>query len=647
MNYLEIAPLKLVRKDKYYFTYHNNHLLVVGSLVRIPIGKTSCIGIVIGEAKKPNFNTRPIEKVIYKTPIPEELIKTAKWMSNYYNVHLALCLSLLIPAGIEKTRRKYLLTKYNPVRVHKKYSLTKDQANAIKKISDSQHTTNILFGITGSGKTNVYIEIAKLNFEQGLSSIILVPEISLTSQIIDDFMQEFKDHIIVTHSRQTESERHLSWKKALESNTPKIIIGPRSALFLPIKKIGAIIVDEFHEPSYKQDKQPKYSTLRVATMLCNYHNAKAIFGSATPPVVEMYIAKKSSSPIVKMSTTALNVTKPKLTVVDMTKRVNFLKHRFISDALISTINKALSKNNQVLLFHNRRGTSPITLCGNCGWIAVDPVNDTPLTLHTDKHLLISHITGYSQKVPTCCPICNNVDIIHKGIGTKLLESELKKLYPNATIARFDGDNKKGESLYERYQELYNGKIDIIIGTQVVAKGIDLPKLNTVGVVQADTNLSLPDYTSEERVFQLLSQVIGRVGRHGNDSEVVIQSYQPNSIAIKTGIKQNYDEFYNYTLSQRKKNYLPPFTFLLRITCTYKTEAAAIKNSTKLLQILKLESSNKKISFFGPAPAFYEKQNNSYRWQIIAKSPKRYELLDLISKIPQQYWQYEIDPISLL
>ena len=166
-------------------------------------------------------------------------------------------------------------------------------------------------------------------------------------------------------------------------------------------------------------------------------------------------------------------------------------------------------------------------------------------------------------------------------------------------------------------------------------------------MQADTNLSLPDYTSEERVFQLLSQVIGRVGRHGNDSEVVIQSYQPNSIAIKTGIKQNYNEFYNYTLSQRKKNYLPPFTFLLRITCTYKTEAAAIKNSTKLLQILKLKSSNKKISFFGPAPAFYEKQNNSYRWQIIAKSPKRYELLDLISKIPQQYWQYEIDPISLL
>ena len=266
MNYLEIAPLKLVRKDKYYFTYHNNHPLVIGSLVRIPIGKTSCIGVVIGEAKKPNFTTRPIEKVIYKTPIPKELIKTAKWMSNYYNVHLALCLSLLVPAGIEKTRRKYLLTKYNQVRVHKKYSLTQDQANAIKKISDSQHTTNILFGITGSGKTNVYIEIAKLNFEQGLSSIILVPEISLTSQIIDDFMQEFKDHIIVTHSRQTESERHLSWKKALESNTPKIIIGPRSALFLPIKKIGAIIVDEFHEPSYKQDKQPKYSTLRVATM---------------------------------------------------------------------------------------------------------------------------------------------------------------------------------------------------------------------------------------------------------------------------------------------------------------------------------------------------------------------------------------------
>ena len=647
MYYIEVAPIKLVRKDAMYFTYHYTEQLPVGCIVKIPIGKTECIGIVIKHINKPRFKTRPISKVIQPIPLPNELIKTAKWMSQYYNTHLAQCLALLLPAGLEKTRRTRQAHIHQNIRTLQNHPPTPEQAKAIKKITQSHYTTNILFGVTGSGKTSVYLAAIRRSFEQGFSSIVLVPEISLTPQIVDEFVQVFKNDVIITHSKQTEAERHQAWQAVLTATTPKIVIGPRSAMFLPLKNIKFIVVDEFHEPSYKQDKQPRYSSVRVATMLCKYHNAKLILGSATPSVVEMYIAKNTSSPVVKMTTPALGVAKPAIRVVDMTRRDNFLQHRFLSDELITTIEDSLRENKQVLLFHNRRGTAPITLCTSCGWLATEPASDIPLTLHADKHLLISHLTGYSQPVPTCCPICNTAKIIHKGIGTKLLEVELAQLYPKANIARFDSDSQKGEAVEDKYKDLCNGEIDIIIGTQTVAKGIDLPRLNTVGVVQADVNLSIPDYTSEERVFQLLSQVIGRVGRHSDDTKVIIQSYQPNHLVIKAGIKQDYTEFYNYTISQRKKNNLPPFSYLLKLTCSYKTETAAIKASHALLAKLKQASQRTSLSFYGPAPSFHERSGGAYRWQIIVKSPKRRELLEIIPHLPAKNWQYDIDPISLL
>ncbi len=647
MYYLEVSPIKIIRKDASSFTYHHDKLLPIGSIVKIPVGKSQCIGIVTGIAGKPGFATKQITKIIQDEPIPLELIQTAKWMSEYYYAHLSQCLALLIPSGIEKSRRQRNIQSYQPVRQRSTYQLTPYQTNAIKKITQSNSTTNILFGVTGSGKTRVYSELIKTNLKQGMSSIVLVPEISLTSQLVDEFTQIFGDDIITTHSHQTESERHIAWKRVIKSATPKVIIGPRSALFLPLKNVGTIIVDEFHEPSYKQDKQPRYSSLRVATILGKYHNAKVVLGSATPSVVEMYIAKKTSSLIVEMPTTAISVIKPKITVVDMTKRNNFTTHKFLSDALITSIRESLSLNKQALIFHNRRGTAPITLCSNCGWTAIDPFSATPLTLHADKYILINHLTGSTYPVPTCCPICNKADIIHKGIGTKLLESELRRLFPKANIARFDGDNKKEDSVEQRYKELYQAKINIIIGTQIIAKGIDLPKLNSVGIVQADANLALPDFSSEERVFQLITQVIGRVGRHSDNTEVIIQSYQPNQTAIKTAIAQDYNSFYNHTITQRKNNNFPPFSYLLRIVCSYKTEAAAIKNTTKLLSELKTISANSGITLLGPAPSFYEKSGEYYRWQIIAKSPRRQDLLDLIPHIPSQYWQYYIDPISLL
>ncbi len=324
------------------------------------------------------------------------------------------------------------------------------------------------------------------------------------------------------------------------------------------------------------------------------------------------------------------------------QRSNF----FISNQLVEDITKTLQNKKQVLIFHNRRGSTNLTICKDCGWTSQCPNCFIPTSLHSDDHILMCHTCGYKTKVPTMCPLCNHADIIHKGIGTKLIESELIKLFPNANIARFDADNKGDEIISERYEELYSGKIEIIIGTQIIAKGLDLPNLRTVGVIQADTGLSLPDFNSNERTFQLLSQVVGRVGRNEHETKVIVQSYQINHSSIVNGLSQDYEKFYTENLNNRKKGLFPPFTHLLQITCSYKTESAAILNSKKLAKELK-NKIHKDVQILGPTPAFYERQHDTYRWQLLLKSPVREHLINTIEHIPPKNWQFELDPTSLL
>jgi primosomal protein N' (replication factor Y) len=249
-------------------------------------------------------------------------------------------------------------------------------------------------------------------------------------------------------------------------------------------------------------------------------------------------------------------------------------------------------------------------------------------------------------VPTSCPDCHHVDIIHKGFGTKLIESELKKLFPKARISRFDADNGTGDTVDARYDELYKGEIDIAIGTQVVAKGLDLPHLRTVGVIQADSGLALPDFSAGERTFQLLAQVIGRVGRNEHATQVIVQTYQPGHPSIAFGVNQDYESFYDYTIKNRKKSLFPPFTHLLKLTCSYKSETAAIRASQELARMLKSKL-DKDVAIFGPTPAFYERQRDNYRWQLTIKSPKREHLIQVLAFVPKTHWQSELDPTSLL
>ena len=647
MYYYEVAPTKIVRSGTDTYTYSAAAELAIGQLVMVEIGKTVATGIVIQAVAKPAYETKPIQQVIDEPPLPRELLTSLLWLRDYYVTPLATVLRTALPQGITKRRR----TPYEPTGVLSKRppieKLTSEQTLAIEKLDALSSGTTLLHGVTGSGKTMVYIDQIKKTLEAGRSAIVLVPEIALTSQLLDYLAQHIGNRIIVTHSRQSEAERHSIWQYCLRTSEPHVIVGPRSTLFMPLKNIGVIVVDEMHEPSFKQEQSPRYSALRLASILGRHHKAKVIFGSATPPVSEYYLATSTNQLIISMQKPARkNTVRPDITLVDMTKRTNFSRHRFLSNKLIVQMEQTLASHKQVLVFHNRRGSAPTTLCENCGWQAGCPRCFVPLTLHSDKHELRCHICGFTDRVPTSCPVCHQTAILHKGIGTKLIESELSKLFPKAVIARFDGDTDDATSLDRRYQELFEGSIDIIIGTQAIAKGFDLPHLRTVAVIQADAGLTLPDFAAPERTFQLLAQVVGRVGRSSHATDVIIQSYQPEHPSVQLGIHQNYDEFYRRTIALRQKTLYPPFIFLLKLTCVYKTEAAAIRNARILAKSLQ-DKLPAHVTILGPAPAFYERKHDTYRWQLTLKSHTRADLVAALAHLPSSHWQFELDPTSLL
>ncbi|AHB42364.1 primosome assembly protein PriA [Candidatus Saccharibacteria bacterium RAAC3_TM7_1] len=647
MHYYEVAPLRIVRADKTAFTYSSETPLDRGQLVRINVGKLLMNGLIIHETTtRPTYPVKPITECIESRPIPAAYVDLALWMASYYATPLASVLQTLLPRGLEKSRRARTIEVSAPVRKRTNFLLNNQQQAAVQKITAGATGTTLLHGVTGSGKTAVYLEVARQTIEKKRSVVILVPEIALTSQLVADFSHDFP-HVIVTHSRQTEAERHLQWQAALHSKEPLVVVGPRSALFMPVPSLGLVVIDEAHEPTYKQEQSPRYSALRAAHILAEQTGAHVVLGSATPSMQDYYLAEKKPGSLIELTKPAIvNTVKPEVRIVDMTKRPLFSRHRFLSDDLLKQIEQDLASQKQVMAFHNRRGSASISLCNNCGWQAGCPRCYLPLTLHADQHLLRCHICNYTAKVPTSCPECHHTDIIHKGIGTKLIESELKKLYPDKVIARFDGDSAAADTVEQRYKELYDGDIDIIIGTQVIAKGLDLPHLRTVAIIQADAGLSLPDYSAAERTFQLLAQAIGRVGRSTHPTNVIVQSYQPTHPIIQAGLSQDYQTFYERTLAQRKHTHFPPYRFLLKLVCVYKTERSAVANSQKLAATLR-EQLPKDVEILGPAPAFYERQGDTYRWQLILKAPKRAQLLEVLQYLPPQHWQFELDPISLL
>ncbi len=645
MKYYLIAPAKTFHSSDNLLTYSSETPLKIGQIVEIPLGRQSTIGIVVKNTTQPDFDTKSITKIIYEQPLPKKLVDALFWLSSYYRCPLSTVIQAALPRGITKNRRGKLLEAPNITPIDN--PLNSAQRAAIRAIEENPANTILLHGITGSGKTNIYIELCARTLAKNQSVILLVPEIALTSQLVRNFQQHFKN-ITLLHSNLTESLRHQLWEKILTDNQPQVIIGPRSALFAPVQDLGLIIIDEAHEPAYHQEQNPKYSASLLAGKL-----AKTVLGTATPLISDYYLCK-SHNAIVEINQLAIESDKhTSISVIDLKDHSDFTKSRILSNQLIESIKASLANHTQSMLFHNRRGTAPMTICDKCGWQALCPNCFLPLVLHADAFQMRCHTCARNFPVPTACPECKNASIHHKGFGTKLIEDELHRLFPSAKIARFDMDTDDDLKLTKIYDEVYRGDYDIIVGTQMIAKGFDFPRLTTLGIVQADAGLSLPDFSSEERTFQLITQVIGRAKRGHQNSNIFIQSFQPDHPIISLASQSDYASFYNYLVQKRQQSKLPPYSFLLKLSVTYKTETATVKNIRtlykKVIQTTKqLQIPENRIVVSPPMPAFHERTSTGYTWQLVIKAKSRQNLLDIFDHLPKNnYLHYDFDPISLL
>ena len=678
-------------------TYDFDASLVPGQIVLVPVGRREVPGVVVKKVAQPDFQTKSILKVLYTKPLPQHLLNVVEFLHRYYLAPSGEGVSLILPRGVAKQRRKRKTEQMfgtdsfqlatglgnifrsgprpavrkpraagaksraaalrnapspeydcHPSQLNLNHlpdvPLNDAQKNALQGLLRAPGATKLLFGVTGSGKTNVYLEMAARALSGQKSVIVLVPEITLTGQLVQVFGESFPGRVVVIHSRQTEAERHLIFEKILNSAESLIVIGPRSALFVPLSELGLIIIDEEHETSYFQENPPRYSAVRVASLMAKEVGCPLVLGSATPTVEDFYLASRQGA-VVKLTEKAKkSAVRPEVRVIDLKNRDNFRKNKYFSDSLLEVISENLKHRRQTLIFHNRRGSSPLTICESCGEEILCPNCFLPLTLHADSYVLHCHTCGFSEKVPSVCPKCGAPGLIHKGFGTKLLESELCKLFPGAKVRRFDADNKKGEGLDEVYSEVRDGKVDILVGTQTLAKGLDLPKLSTVGVVQADAGLSLPDYLAEERTFQLLTQVIGRVGRgHISEALVLIQTFRPEHPVVKFAVDEDYLGFYEYLIRRRRKSGFPPFKFVMKLTITMKTERIVVRKVRELVERL---SQDARLIVSPPQPAFHERTSRGYTWQIVVRARSRKALVEACEGLDKNF-KVILDPPGLL
>ena len=402
-----------------------------------------------------------------------------------------------------------------------------------------------------------------------------------------------------------------------------------------------------HEPAYKQEQAPRYQALRVAGALAGIHKAEIIYGSATPPITEYYIAKATRTPILRMRQAARSAHPPAETVVvDLKDRTEFTKNRYVSNILLEEISSSLNRGEQSLIYLNRRGTAKLVICQDCGWQALCPSCDLPFTYHGDCHRLQCHTCGKTDSVPLNCPDCGSTELLFRSIGTKALVSTLESFFPQARIQRFDTDVSKAESFQQHYDAVHAGEVDILVGTQILAKGLDLPRLSTVGVISADTSFYLPDFTAAERSYQLLYQVVGRVGRGHRRGRVVVQTFTPHSPVLKAAIERDWDSFYGSQLEERKSFLFPPYCYVLKImTSRTKTENAAA--AVQKLHDALLKVSGLQIRCSEPMPRFYEQTHGQFHWQLIIKASKRGELIKALEILPKGDWVYDLDPSNLL
>ena len=638
-----------VRSSRYHgsepLTYASDVKLATGSVVEIELQKETVLGLVVGPTQEPRFKTKPVSRVYDLPPLPLHLIKLGQWLQGYYPAPLGIITQQFLPNNLsEKQLALDDKTVLPAPDLSQLPPLTPEQTLALAAME--QQNTYLLHGKTGTGKTRLYIELAARAVAAGKSAIILTPEISLTSQLATSFRKVFGSRVVLLHSQQAPSERQQAWLTCLRATEPLIVVGPRSALFTPTARLGLIVLDEAHEGAYKQGQAPQYQTGRVASSLAALTRSSVVLGSATPAISDYYLAEQKQKPIIQLQTLAQPNLQPasEIVLVDRKEHALFSRSNHLSTPLIQAVEGALARGEQNLLYLNRRGTARLIMCENCGWQAICPHCDLPLTYHGDSHDLRCHSCSYHTNAPGSCPSCGHPDIIFKTAGTKAIVEEVERLFPNARVARFDTDNAKADRFEQQYEAVLRGDVDILVGTQLLAKGLDLPRLSTLGVLLADTSLYMPDFSAQERTFQLLTQVLGRVGRGHVAGRAVIQTYNTNHPILKAALESDYKTFYNNELKERQQFFFPPFCYLLKLSLRRASIKAAESAAEKLKH--ELETGGYKIRVEGPAPSFYERFQNKFQWQLVVKAVDRGELLKIIDHLPAN-WSFDIDPTDLL
>ena len=542
--------------------------------------------------------------------------------------------------------------KFNTNNSDTRVILNNEQEVCVNKVTNSFgiSKTFLLYGVTGSGKTEVYMNIIEKAINKGMSAIMLVPEISLTPQIVERFALRFGDNIAILHSGLSDAEKYDEYRK-ITMGKVRIVVGARSAIFAPLTNIGVIIIDEEHTATYKQENHPRYHARDIAILRSEYHNCPIVLGSATPSLESFARAMNKNYELLVMKKRANNMVLPDVHIVDMKEEIKRGNYTF-SKLLIDKINEKISKGEQVILLLNRRGYSPLIKCSKCGEVEKCPNCDISLTYHKSSDSLRCHYCNYTKKCPSKCMKCGSTDIKGIGLGTEKLEQEIIDKF-KARVIRMDADTTSKKGMHEKIiKEFGLGKYDILLGTQMIAKGLDFPKVTLVGVINADMSLCVPDFRSSERTFQLLSQVSGRAGRGKYPGEVIIQTFNPNHYSIRYAKNHDYLNFYKEEMAIRKQLNYSPYYFITLVRISCKDYEEGFKHANKIKDYLEKNLSSDTI-LLGPTMASMFKINNIYNYQCIIKYKKDLKLKDTLINIDNIYKtnnkvnvEIDVDPIRL-
>lgn len=632
-NFAEVAvALPLDKTFHYSIPKQFKSDIEVGKRVWIEFRNRSEVGYVVGFAGTSAVKeVKPIKGIIDESPIiSNQMLELCKWVSGTYLCSLGEAIRATIPAVLKKGKvsvrpRSQSTDEIKLPPPSTPHSLTKEQKdavnNVVSKVETQQYQPILLHGITASGKTEVYLQAIEKVLNKGRTSIVLVPEISLTPQTVERFTSRFGNLVAVMHSALVGSIRFQEWRR-IKDGTARIVVGARSAIFGPVKDLGLIIIDEEHETTYKQDDVPRYHARDVALMRAKLSNCPVILGSATPSLESYYLATQGVYELVRLTRRIDDRQLPKVKIVDMRMEVETRKKVVMFSKMLTRELECVIKNKkQAIVFLNRRGFATYINCKHCGYVMRCKRCDAILVYHFDKKSLICHYCNSRITPPDVCPKCRSSYIKYFGIGTEKVESELSRLIPQARISRMDTDATSKRGSHGRIlNEFKKHNVDILVGTQMIAKGLDFPKVTLVGVVNADVTLNLPDFRASEHAFSLITQVAGRAGRGEDGGEVLVQTYAPDHYAILSASKHDYEKFYEKEVKTRKELNFPPFIHLIKLTLRSRDEKRVQEAATKVTG--KLREYIKDAEIIGPAPAPISKVRGYYRWNILLKGKNR-------------------------